>query len=340
MVTIAVLLLILLVVVIILPVYLVANVIQEAEGLMIRVREGITEARLDELLDETLLHDMVVYLDWAPKGQEEFNERAIIIEHVGAAIQENALQFLRDYGLHVADISRQAGESAAQFIKLLSTWLLASVSFLVNLSLFSFVTVYLLRDYDALKNGLRELVPPRHRPYLNDVMHKIDLQLRSLLRGQVAVCASLAVLYALGLHWADVPFAFPIALFGGAASIVPYIGPMAILSPAVFLTILFYGIGGNLFWVFAVFAVVQVIESYFLTPRVLGSRLGLNPVWIIVAFMVFSTAFGFIGLLVAVPLTAVLKVVLAEAWTYYRKSRFYSEPLLSSTPGNSDGAPS
>ncbi len=319
MVTILTLLVIILVIAAALPLYVAANIVQEGERLIMRAREGITEERLELLVEQVPLREILLYLDWAP-ADEDFDEWAVLIEQIGAAVRENALLFIRNYGLHVADMGRQAGRSAAQFITNVGAWAVAIISFLINLSLFVFVAVYLLRDYDRLIDSLREMVPPRHLPCVTDFTQKINMQLRSLLRGQVTVCSSLAIMYGVGLSWADAPFAVPIALFGGAAAIVPYIGPMLTITPAALLTLLFYGIGANLFWVFLVFLVVQIVETYFLTPRVLGSKIGLNPVWVIVAFMVFSSAFGFIGVVLAVPSAAVLKVIAVEGTAAYKQS--------------------
>ncbi len=339
MVTIMTLLVILLVVATALPLYLAANIVQEAERLIGHAREGITEERLDMLLNELPLRELVLYLGWAPEDGVEFNERAIIVERIGEAVRENALLFIRNYGLHVADMGRQAGRSAAQFLTSLGAWAISIISFLINLSLFVFVAVYLLRDYDKLIESLREMVPPRYLPCLSDIIQKINLQLRSLLRGQITVCASLAIMYGIGLSWAGAPFAVPIALFGGAAAIVPYIGPMLTITPAALLTLLFYGIGANLFWVFLVFLVVQIVETYFLTPRVLGSKIGLNPVWIIVAFMVFSSAFGMIGVILAVPSAAVLKVLAVEGTTAYKRSvLFTGSSSASASPSSSSSS--
>ncbi|NLV46800.1 MAG: AI-2E family transporter [Candidatus Hydrogenedentes bacterium] len=334
MATICVLLALLLCIVVFFPLYLVTNIVEEAHMLVTRAGEGISEEGLDQFLDRLPLRDLVHYLGWAPEHEADFNERAVIIEHLGRIIEENALRILRDYGQNLTSLGRDAGRSAAQILASLGRWSQSAVSFLVNLSLFGFVAIYLLRDYEKLMAGLHELVPLRHRPRIDRVMNKIDTQLHSFLRGQVTVCAALAVLYGIGLHFASSPFAIPIALFGGAASIVPYIGPFMTLLPAALMTLLFHGIGGNLFWVFAVFIAVQIIESYFLTPRVLGSHIGLNPVWVVVALMVFGSAFGFLGMVIAVPTAAVLKVLAEEAGAYYRRSAFYLEPAPASASGN------
>lgn len=333
MVTICVILIALLCIVIIFPLFLISNIVDEAHSLATRAGESITEERLDVFLDKLPLRDLVYSLGWASEENPDFNERAVIIENLGRIIEENARQVLRDYGQDLAGLGRNAGRSAAQIAASLGKWSQSAVSFLVNLSLFGFIAIYLLRDYDKFIGALQELTPPRYRARLNHIMSKIDAQLHSFLRGQITVCATLALMYGIGLHCAGCPFALPIALFGGAASIVPYIGPFLTLAPATLMTLMFHGIGINLFGVFAVFITVQIIESYFLTPRVLGSHIGLNPVWVVVALMVFSSAFGFLGMVIAVPLAAVVKVLAEEAGACYRQSSFYLEPAPVSTSG-------
>ncbi len=342
MVTICVLLSALLIGAIVLPFYLAVNVLQESDRLILHASEAITDERLDMLLGYLPLRELVVYMDWVPEGTKEFNEQAVFLEHVVENIREQIRHLLGNYGEQIAETGKEATHSLAQILTSIGNWTLSTLSFFVNLSLFAFVAAYLLRDYDALISGIRDLVPPRYRPRVDDIMHKIDLQMRSFLRGQITICTALAVLYGIGLHWAGTPFAVPIAVLGGAASIVPYVGPFLTLTPAVVMTVLSYGLGINLIYVLLVFMIVQVIESYFLTPRVLGSHIGLNPVWVIVALMVFSTAFGFIGVVIAVPTAAVLKVLVLEGHTRYRCSRFYTEsvPVSSSAGGNCDSSSS
>ena len=331
MVTIMVLLGIILIAALSLPLYLAANIIQETDSFITHAQEGFTEERLDSLLDMLPLRDLVIFLEWAPRGQEDFNEYAIIIERIGLAIEENALQLIQSYSLQVADMGKQSGLSAAQFIKSVGAWLIRAISIMVNLGLFLFVSAYLLRDYDAFMRNVHEIVPPRYRVRVDDFANKIDAQLQALLRGQITVCFCLAVMYAVGLSLAGAPFAIPIAVFGGIVSLVPYIGPMVTITPAALFTLLYHGFSDNLFWVFFVIGTIQLIEGYILTPRVVGGKIGLNPVWVIIAFMVFSTYFGILGALLAMPLAAVLKVVILEGMNAYRKSAFFTDDPSSSS---------
>ena len=335
MVTIVVLLSVIVIAALSMPLYLVANVIQETDNFITRAQEGFTEERLDALIDMLPLRDLVIYLEWAPRNQKDINEYAIIIERIGLAIEENALELIQNYGMQMANLGSQAGVSAAQFIKSMGTSVIQAISFMVNLGLFLFITAYLLRDYDAFMTNVHEIVPPRYRSLVDDFAHKIDNQLQALLRGQITVCFCLAVMYGIGLSLAGAPFAIPIAVFGGIVSLVPYIGPTATVTPAALFTLLYHGVSGNLLGVFIVFAVIQTVEGYVLTPRVVGGQIGLNPVWVIVAFMVFSSAFGLIGAVLALPLAAVLKVVVLEVAKVYRNSDFFTEDVPSSSSGPS-----
>jgi len=165
--------------------------------------------------------------------------------------------------------------------------------------------------------------------------------LKSFLRGQLTVCAVLMGLYGVGLSLCGVPFALLIAIMGGAANIVPYAGPAITLVPALSLTLLTYGIDGHLLGLGVVFVCIQMCEGYLLTPRIVGSQVGLNPAWVIVAILVFSTVLGFFGLLLAVPIAAVSKVLILEAVEYYKESpAFRGEglPVSSSVSSTSSSA--
>lgn len=323
MVTILSLLLVGLVAAVLLPLMIVPGIISEADRLIGAARTGLGGGWAEDALDALPLREVVQYLGWAPEGVEDFNERAILAERLGEFIKGNAEQIIRSYGETIAGAGRRAGVSAAQILTSLGGWLLRMVGFLVDFSLFVFVAVYLMRDYERLVGGVASLVPPRHLAKTGEIMGKIDLQLRSFLRGQMIVCICLGLSYGLGFYLSGVPFGLLIALVGGAASIVPYVGPTLTLVPAALMTVLYYGLDGHLAGVILTFLAVQTLESYFLTPRIVGHQVGLNPVWVIVSILVFSSALGLLGTLIAVPVAAVLKVLVLEGLAYYRRSPLF-----------------
>ncbi len=252
----------------------------------------------------------------------DLDSLAIINARVSDMIRGNAENLMQSLFPKWKD----AGSSVLRMIGFVSDTFLSMFLFVGNFVLFAFVAIYLLKDYDHIVAYGDSLVPHRNRLRVRDIMGRIDRQLRSFLRGQFMVCCCLGVMYAIGLTIAGAPFSLLLALFGALASFVPYLGLVLTIGPAVGLTILFYGgFDWHLVGVLVTFVVAQFLEGNFLTPKIVGSQVGLGPVWVILAIMIFSSTLGFIGLLLAVPIAAVLKVLAEEALLYYRTSAFFSD---------------
>ena len=121
----------------------------------------------------------------------------------------------------------------------------------------------------------------------------------------------------------DVPFALLIALFGTIASLVPYLGVAMTVIPALVMVFLRHGLDWHIVGVLITFALAQGLEGNVLTPKIVGDKVGLHPVWVILAILVFGSALGFLGVLIAVPLAASLKVLVLEGVQYYKKSPLF-----------------
>lgn len=184
---------------------------------------------------------------------------------------------------------------------------------------------YMLYDWTRLVNSVVALVPPAWRSSFDSFMHDSDLVLGEYLRGQLLVMLALAVFYAAGLSLFGLDLALPIGIFTGLAVFVPYLGfgiglVLALLagllqlepSQAVIMVALVYGLG-------------QLIESFVLTPRLLGERIGLHPLAVILALMAFGQVFGFVGVLIALPASAVLLVGLRRLRSQYLQSDLYQK---------------
>ena len=155
-------------------------------------------------------------------------------------------------------------------------------------------------------------------------MEKIDSNLKSFFRGQMITCTILAVIYSVGLSIVGVPFALLIGILGGYGQIVPYMGTVIAIVPAVLLALIEFGDVTHPLLAATVFVVGQTLEGFVITPKIMGKTVGLHPVVIILAILVFGNLLGFLGILIAVPLAAVLKVILGEAVTRYRQSSLFS----------------
>jgi predicted PurR-regulated permease PerM len=157
-----------------------------------------------------------------------------------------------------------------------------------------------------------------------EVFREVDGVLSEFVRGQLMVAFFMAVLYSVGLYFCGTPLGLFIGALAGLANMVPYLGLIFGLLPAVALTFLHYQQAVPLLWVLAVFGVAHGLESMFITPRVMGDRIGLHPVIIMLAVLMGAEFFGLSGILLAVPLTAVLNVLLRRGLIAYKKSSLYS----------------
>ncbi|UYV39537.1 AI-2E family transporter [Rhodobacteraceae bacterium D3-12] len=186
------------------------------------------------------------------------------------------------------------------------------------------VAVYLLYDWDRMIAKIDDLLPRDHAPVIRRLATDIDKTLAAFIRGMGTVCLILGTYYAVALMLVGLQFGLVVGFVAGALTFIPYIG--AILGGA-----LAIGLGLFQFWgdwlslglVAGIFVLGQVIEGNFLTPKLVGNSVGLHPVWLIFALSVFGSLFGFVGMLVAVPLAAALGVLTRFFADRYRDSRLY-----------------
>ncbi|WP_018872154.1 AI-2E family transporter [Thioalkalivibrio sp. ALJ16] len=242
--------------------------------------------------------------------------RPLLEEQAGdrpPALDAAALQSL------IAEHWREAGGLAGGVLQ----WLGSSTGTLVlgvlNLVLVPVVSFYLLRDWPRLQQGLRDLLPQVWRPVVLRFAQESDATLAAFLRGQLLVMLALGLFYAVTLTVAGVEMGLAIGVIAGLVSFIPYVGVIVgvLLAGAVALV---QGDGWSLLLVvLAIFAVAQVLESMVLTPWLVGDRTGLHPIAVIFAVLAGGQLFGFFGVLLALPVAAVLAVGVRHALAHYRR---------------------
>lgn len=200
-----------------------------------------------------------------------------------------------------------------------------------NAILIPVVTFYLLLDWDAFVRRIVGLVPPMVRPAYDRFMDEADQVLGQYLRGQLLVMMVLAVYYSASLALFGLDLAFPIGVFTGLAIFVPYVGFGIGLALAFLSALLQFTVAKAILMVTIVYGVGQLVESLYLTPRLLGDRIGLHPLAVIFMLLAFGQLFGFVGVLIALPVSAVLLVALRRIEATYRAS-----PLFRGRVGGSD----
>lgn len=186
------------------------------------------------------------------------------------------------------------------------------------------VTFFFLRDYDRIVGFFRDLIPGRYRAHMAGRIGEIDRVLGSFVRGQLTVGAILATIYSTGLSIARIDLAVVIGLIAGFGNLVPYVGTATGVVLALLATLVSWQGPWQLVAVAVTFGCGQVLDALVLTPRIVGSRVGLTPVVVIIAILAFGEIFGFVGVMLAVPTTAALKVVATVLIARYRSSPLYA----------------
>jgi len=195
----------------------------------------------------------------------------------------------------------------------------------LNLAIIPVVTVYLLVDFDHIVAWAALRVPPRNREGVYGFVRKLDGVLSGFFRGQLTVAMIMATIYSTSLLIVGAPMGFFIGAAAGFANIVPFMPIVVGYIPAMALVFAAGGGWSGLLAVTAVFAIGQALEGFLITPRVQGQATGLHPVAIMAATLVGGVFFGFIGVLLAAPAAAVIKVMLEEVDTAYMASEFYAD---------------
>lgn len=220
---------------------------------------------------------------------------------------------------------RSAGGFAQRMLPSLKTGGLALINFFVNLVLVPVVLFYVLRDWDRLLAKLDELVPLRWRDTVHMLARQIDDLLGAFFRGQLSIMVLMAIFYILTLWAIGLDLAFPIGVISGLLTFVPFLGVFTGVALATLAGLMQFGSLLDLLPIWAIFIIAQPLEGYVFTPWLVGDKIGLHPVMVIFAVLAFGALFGFFGVLLALPASAVLLVLLRYFRQRYFASRIYNE---------------
>lgn len=197
---------------------------------------------------------------------------------------------------------------------------------LIGLLVIPILAYYLLVEFDQLVARVGRWVPPRQRGYVLDKVRTVDRLVSGFLRGQLIVAMTLGALYAVGFAVIGVDLALGVGFVAGVLALVPYLGNVVALLAAGTLCVLEFGFDWHLAAVLGWYVICQTLEGFVLTPRIVGQTVGMHPALVIVALLIGGDLFGFLGLLIAVPAAAVVKVFAQELFEIYRTSALFAEP--------------
>jgi predicted PurR-regulated permease PerM len=257
------------------------------------------------------------YVDWIQQSVIPFISQALNIE--SGALDTSAFKQA------IAQHWREMGGIATKVVTMLSQSGLVMVAWLVNMVLIPVVTFYLLRDWDILVDKIRKLLPRHNEATIVKLARESDEVLGAFLRGQLIVMIALGTIYSLGLWIVGLDLAFLIGMTAGLVSFVPYLGTIVGISLAAVAAIMQFQDVLHVVFVAVVFGAGQSLEGMLLTPLLVGDKIGLHPVAVIFAVMAGGQLFGFVGILLALPVAAVIVVLLRHAVRRYTESGLYAD---------------
>lgn len=234
--------------------------------------------------------------------------------------------------LRLNELFQQARGVAPDLLKpvmlFLHTALSSTVGVLLALLGYLIIPVYLfylLFDLPRLKVCIESYIPERFRPAYMEKLAEVDAVLSGFVRGQMSVCAILAVLYSIGLYVIGIDLAIAIGTLAGVTFIIPYFGTIVGICLSIVMALLKFNDLLHPLLCLGWFGFVQLLEGSFITPKIVGNTVGLHPLVAIVALLIGGQIFGIAGMLLAVPVTAVAQVFLRSLSDYYRTTDFYRE---------------
>ncbi len=221
---------------------------------------------------------------------------------------------------------QQAGGVATTVLGGLSRSGLRLFEILTNICLVPVLSFYFLRDWDVLVARVDALLPRKLQPTIARLARESDDTLGGFMRGQLTVMVSLGIIYGAGLWMVGLDLALLVGFIGGLVSFVPYLGAIIGVSLSVIAALVQFGDGTHLLMVLGVFAFGLTMESYVLVPRLVGNKIGMHPVGVMFALMAGGQLFGFLGVLLALPISAIAMVLLRYGHERYTTSKLYAGP--------------
>ena len=214
----------------------------------------------------------------------------------------------------IASVAQKVVSGGFALVNLLSLLLITPV-----------VAFYMLRDWHSFLGNVDELLPEKYKDTIRNLAHQIDRILAGFIRGQLSVCVLLGTFYATGLYLVGLELGVLVGFIAGLISFIPYVGSISGFVISMGIALAQFSTWGPIAQVVAVFMVGQFIEGNFLTPKLVGENVGLHPVWVMFALLAGGVLLGFLGLMIAVPVAAIIGVLIRYAIEQYKESSLYLE---------------
>ncbi|NUO07218.1 MAG: AI-2E family transporter [Candidatus Brocadia sp.] len=267
-------------------------------------------------------------LDFSLKSERDISEsedRDIPALHESGMEKEPSLHKKR-LAVTVLRFKKYIPQAVGFFLNVIKDIFYSTFGFfgiIVNFIIFSVVSVYLLKDFNIIAQYIKTMFPASKRDQAMRVLSKVNDNLKQFLRGQTIVCLILSLIYSMGLTIAGVPLSFLVGFAGGFGNLIPFVGTGTGILLASVLSFFHFHDFTHIVYVLITFGIGQMLEATVITPRIMGKGLGLSPVMVILSILICGQLFGFLGLLLAVPIASTVKVFIDEIISKYKSSEYY-----------------
>lgn len=296
-------------------------------------RMGLSRTLAVALITLAVLVALAAFLLWlgpllVNQGAQLVEAAPELLDQLQQAIRSRFPELLPDGGLvesALQQIRQTLGASMGGLVATLVGSLRSVVGIVMVLVIAPVVAFYMLLDWDHMVERVDNLLPRQHATTIRTIFAQIDDSVAGFLRGEALVILILGTFYSVALMLAGLPFGILIGVSAAMLSFIPYVGTLVggALSIGIALAT-FWGEPARIGAVVAIFAAGQMMEGNYLQPKIVGSHVGLHPVWLMLSLSVFGTLFGFLGLLVAVPVGAAVGVIVRFLAERYRESALYT----------------
>ena len=204
------------------------------------------------------------------------------------------------------------------------SYTIATINFFAIIALVPIILYYFLIDWPKMVKTIEQILPKKGKSKIREIFSDINQLLSAYIRGQLNICFLLGFFYVLGLNLIDIDLALLLGVISGFLVIIPFVGGLISVTLMLIICYVSYGFSIKLIYVLALFIIGHIIEGYILTPKIIGDKIGLHPVWIIFSIFAAGSVFGFVGVVFAIPIAGIVKILLSHLIDYYKSSKLYN----------------
>lgn len=272
------------------------------------------------LISPVIYQQIFLFILKIPQYKAYFQENiTLLTNHINS--------FDPDAANRIAETFQSAVNSmfsiVATFVNHIWDYTIATINTFTLLALVPIILYYFMRDWKKIVTSLKEIMPEHGKNKVQEIFTSINELLSGYIRGQLNICIILSIYYTIGLSIIGIDLALLLGLLSGFMIIIPFIGAIVSFCLSALSCYILYGFGYEFIYMTTLYVIGHTVEGYILTPKIIGNRIGLHPVWIIFAVFAAGSLFGFVGVLFAIPLAGILKVIILQVLGYYKTTGFY-----------------